>query len=183
MRIELRSRITRISSISILLLAPLLIQGCAMIEGGRSGKEETIKVRKVEYDSLAQEKIAMEKKLREAEDRIQAQKAAFEKEKATYIEQIEAGQKEQEAVKIILLFDGKIKYLVDAAASMDYEETIILMMINNPEFKEAMQKKGDEADMALISLLREISPDDRKITKKEILDYRKKIAAKPQEQK
>ncbi|MBW2311958.1 MAG: hypothetical protein JRF35_12955 [Deltaproteobacteria bacterium] len=56
---------------------------------------------------------------------------------------------------------------------MDYEELLVLSMLDDPKFKEAMDMGGKEADIALIGLLKKITPDDRRITREEVKTYLK----------
>jgi hypothetical protein len=112
-------------------------------------------VPKPEHDALIQENAQLEKKLKASEDKV------------VFLE------KEKEGEKVILLFDGKIKYSVEAAAGMDYEEVLVLTMLDDPEFKGAMDMGGKEADIALIGLLKKITFDDRRITSEEIKTYLK----------
>lgn len=149
------------------------VTGCGGNTGAQNAKgTELIKITKQEYDNLQAEKDELTRKLNEAENRLQAQKITFEKEKSDLASQLEASANS----KAILLFEGKIKYEVEAGAIMDYEEAVVFRMLNDPEFKVNMEKGGSTADLAAISLLREISRDDRRVTKKEIQDYRKKVA-------
>jgi len=156
--------------------------GCANMPFGKE-KESTVELTESEYNTLLDEKAELENKVAEMVskneyDALAAEKADLE-EKLTASEEnlkaskekIELLEKEQEGEKIILLFEGKIRYSVERAAVMDYEEVIVLTMLEDPEFKEAMNMGGKEADIALIGLLKKITPDDRRITDQEIKAY------------
>ncbi|MBW1691178.1 MAG: hypothetical protein JRJ70_10595 [Deltaproteobacteria bacterium] len=137
-----------------MIISTFLVAGCATLPFGKE-KEPTIKLKESEYNKLLNEKAALEEILKSSE------------------EQIELLKKEKAGEKIILLFDGKIKYSVEATAAMDYEELLVLSMLDNPKFKEAMDMGGKEADIALIGLLKKITPDDRRITREEVKTYLK----------
>ena len=137
-----------------MIISTFLVAGCATLPFGKE-KEPTIKLKESEYNKLLNEKAALEEILKSSE------------------EQIELLKKEKAGEKIILLFDGKIKYSVEATAAMDYEELLVLSMLDDPKFKEAMDMGGKEADIALIGLLKKITPDDRRITREEVKTYLK----------
>jgi hypothetical protein len=116
------------------------------------------------------------------------EKKAEDDEKAALREEIEKLKKEvedlkQEGEKTILLLDGKIKYTVEPTAVMDFEEIVALTEAGDPAFKASMQKGGKEADMALLELLKKLSPDDRRITSAETKAFQKTMrqtASKPE---
>jgi len=137
-----------------MIISTFLVAGYATLPFGKE-KEPTIKLKESEYNKLLNEKAALEEILKSSE------------------EQIELLKKEKAGEKIILLFDGKIKYSVEATAAMDYEELLVLSMLDDPKFKEAMDMGGKEADIALIGLLKKITPDDRRITREEVKTYLK----------
>lgn len=150
--------------------------GCAGVQ-----RKDEVRLSTRDYEALRQEQTSLAEQLQAAEEKFKAQKELHEKEKKAWMLEIENAkstvdliQKQKEEAKTILLFDGKIKYDIESTAIMDYEETIILHMLNDAEFKVSMEKGGSAADMALIALLRDMSPGDRIVTKLEIIDYRKR---------
>ncbi|MBW1999954.1 MAG: hypothetical protein JRJ29_18590, partial [Deltaproteobacteria bacterium] len=149
----------------IVFLMVFIVSGCAT---SGSKKEENVTIPKRQYEALLKEQEALRNNLREMQ-------AKYEEERAELLTRIGELQEERETSKIILLNDGKIRYEVVPDAVMDYEELILLKMIHDPEFKTKIEQGGREADIALLLLLREISPYDREITRKEVLGYRKKI--------
>lgn len=143
-------------------------------------KKPTVKLTEAEYDRLLDEKAALEREVaemvaRSEYDALLDEKAALHEKLKASREQIAVLQEERVGERIILLFDGKIKYSVEAAAAMDYEELLVLTMLNDPEFKEAMDMGGREADIALIGLLRKITPADRRVTREEVHAYLKSM--------
>jgi hypothetical protein len=178
----------------------LMVAGCANLKFGKE-KESTVTLKESEYNKLLEEKAGLERKIgamvpKTTHDALLKDKALLEekiaamipkaehdaslKEKAELEKKLKASEdkiaifeKEKEEEKVILLFDGKIKYSVEAAASMDYEEVLVLAMLDDPEFKGSMDMGGKEADIALIGLLKRITPDDRRITAEEIKVYLK----------
>jgi len=122
-----------------------------------SQKEETITISKKQYDTLLKKNTGLESKLHKLEEKTAAM------------------EDRAESQKVILLFDGKIKYIVDTAAAMDYEDAIVTKMLKDPDFKEAMNRGGDEADFALVAVLKEISPEDRHLTRSEVRRYLNQI--------
>jgi len=137
-----------------------VVSGCASIPsigGGGSKKGKVIKINRSEYDALIAEKEALQKKLKEVSL------------------QLEEAKKEEAGKKAIVLFGGKITYEVTANAVMDYEEALVFKQLNDPDFKAAMDNGGQGADMALITVLKQMSPDDRRITRKELKGFRKQV--------
>lgn len=139
-------------------------------------KEPTVELSKSEYSRLLDEKAALEDRVGamvngSEYNRLLKEKAALEKKLKASEEKIDLLQREEAGEKIILLFDGKIKYSVEAAAVMDYEELLVLNMLSDQEFEEAMDMGGKQTDLALIGLLKKITRDDRRITKEEIQAY------------
>lgn len=160
-----------------IIISTFLVAGCANLQFGKE-KEPTIKLKESEYNKLLDEKAALEKKVasmvtKSEHDALLKEKTALEKKLISSEEQVELLKKEKAGEKIILLFDGKIKYSVEAAAAMDYEELLVLTMLDDPKFKEAMDMVGKEADIALIGLLKKITPNDRRITREEVKAYLK----------
>lgn len=161
-----------------LLFLSTIAVGCAGMQ-----KRDEVRLSTRDYEALKQDKASLAEQLQAAEEKLKAQKELHDKEKKAWMNEIEDAkktvdliQKQKEEAKTILLFDGKIKYDVESTAIMDYEETIILNMLNDAEFRVSMEKGGSAADMALISLLKEMSAGDRIITKQEIVEYRKRGA-------
>lgn len=155
----------------------LLAAGCASLPFGKQ-KEPTVKLKESEYNRLLDEKAVLERKIAEMVTRLEydallKEKAALQEKLKASKEEIALLSKENAGEKIILLFDGKIKYEVEAAAAMDYEELLVLAMLSDPKFKEAMDMGGREADIALIGLLKKLTPSDRRITKEDIQAYLK----------
>ena len=160
-----------------MIISTFLVAGCATLPFGKE-KEPTIKLKESEYNKLLNEKAALEEKVasmvpKPEYDALLKEKTALEEILKSSEEQIELLKKEKAGEKIILLFDGKIKYSVEATAAMDYEELLVLSMLDDPKFKEAMDMGGKEADIALIGLLKKITPDDRRITREEVKAYLK----------
>jgi len=146
----------------------------------KAGLEQqiTTMISKAKYDALHQEKTDIDEKIAEMTPKVEhdaliKEKTDLETKLKILEDKIVILEKEKEGEKVVLLFDGKIKYSVEAAASMDYEEVLVLTMLDDPEFKGAMDMGGKEADIALIGLLRRITPDDRRITTEEIKAYLK----------
>lgn len=156
------------------LLVFFLISGCSGLNVNT--RQDTVKLPKKEYDSMIEEKAALVSKLAEAEEKLSAQKAMLEKERLESAERLESLKRLQDGSKIILLFDGRIKYEVEPDAVMDFEEAVIFKMLSDQDFKANYEKGGANADMSLIRLLRDISGEDRKINKKELTDYRRKVS-------
>ncbi|MEK7634757.1 MAG: hypothetical protein AAB396_02670 [Patescibacteria group bacterium] len=130
------------------------------ITGCMANIEEVIKLNKADYDALIKRKLSLEGEIKEERDK---QRECLSK--------VEESKKQNEEKKIILLLDGKIKFEIELGAVMDYEELLLLKMISDPKFKEIVEKKGADADMAMLVFLRQISSDDRRITKEEIEVY------------
>lgn len=137
-------------------------------------------VARSEYDVLLKEKAVLERKVDEIVARSKYDALLKDKEKAALQdklkaleEQIVLLQREKSGEKIILIFDGKIKYSVEVDAVMDYEELLVISMLSDPKFKEAQDMGGKEADISLIGFLKKLSPDDRRITKEDIQAYLK----------
>lgn len=137
-------------------------------------------VARSEYDALLKEKAILERKVDEIVARSKYDALLKDKEKAALQDKLKASeeqivllQREKSGEKIILIFDGKIKYSVEVDAVMDYEELLVIGMISDPKFKEAQDMGGKEADISLIGLLKKLSPDDRRITKEEVQAYLK----------
>ncbi len=184
----------------LICILALMVAGCANLPSGNK-KEPTVTLTESEYNKLLEEKAGLEKKIaamvpkpkydallqektdldekiaemtpKVEHDALIKEKAELEKKLKVSEDKIVILEKEKEGEKVILLFDGKIKYSVEAAASMDYEEVLVLTMLDDPEFKGVMDMGGKEADIALIGLLKRITPDDRRITAEEIKVYLK----------
>jgi hypothetical protein len=155
----------------------LVVSGCANMQFGGE-KEPTVKLKESEYNRLLDEKEELERKVaamvpRADYDALLKEKDELNEKLKASEEKIEILEKEKEGEKTVLLFDGKIKYSVERAAVMDYEEVLVLTMLEDPEFKRAMDMGGKEADIVLIGLLKKITPDDRRITDEEIKAYLK----------
>ena len=138
----------------LILVATISLTGCVATQ------EEVIKLNKADYDALIKKKTSLEEEVKEERDK---QKECLSK--------VEESKRQNEEKKIILLLDGKIRFEIESGAVMDYEELLLLKMINDAKFKEASEKKGADADMAMLIFLREISPNDRRITKEEVGVY------------
>jgi hypothetical protein len=150
------------------------------------GKEGTVPAESKEAEEQPGSEV--EEKDKKPEGAEATAKEAEDKEKAALEEEVKKLKSEvetlkQEGEKTIQLLDGKIKYTVDPTAVMDYEEIVALTEKGDPAFKESMQKGGKEADMALLEILKKISPDDRRITSAETKAYQKSMmqaSAKPE---
>ena len=155
----------------------LLAAGCAGLPFGKE-KVPTLKLKVSEYNRLLDEKAALERKVaemvaRSEYDVLLKEKAALQEKLKASEEQTSLLRTEKAGEKIIILFDGKIKYSVEAAAAMDYEELLVMAMLSDPKFKEVMDIGGKEADIALLGLLKKITTNDRRITKEEVQAYLK----------
>lgn len=145
-----------IKTIGLLLILFIVISltGCA------TTREEVV-LNKADYDALINKSSSLENEIREGRDK-----------QNDCLSQIEEFKNQNEEKKTILLLDGKIRFEIESKAVMDYEELMLLTMISDSKFKEAMDKKGADADMAMLVFLRQISSDDRRITKEEVGVYR-----------
>ncbi len=130
------------------------------LTGCMATQEEVIRLNKADYDALIKKGTSLEDEAKE--ERNKQKECLF---------QVEEFKKQNEEKKIILLLDGKIRFEIESGAVMDYEELLLLKMISDPKFKEVIEKRGADADMAILVFLRQISPDDRRITKEEIGVY------------
>jgi len=190
------------NGVIVVVIFAFLAAGCAGLPFGKE-KEPTVKLKeseynklldekgelewkvaemvgKSEYDTLLDEKAVLERKVAEMVARSEYDALLKDKEKTALQDKLKASkeqivrlQREKSGEKIILIFDGKIKYSVEVDAVMDYEELLVIGMLSDPKFKEAQDMGGKEADISLIGFLKKLSPDDRRITKEEIQAYLK----------
>jgi len=190
------------NGVIVVVIFAFLAAGCAGLPFGKE-KEPTVKLKeseynklldekgelewkvaemvgKSEYDTLLDEKAVLERKVAEMVAKSEYDALLKDKEKTALQDKLKASkeqivrlQREKSGEKIILIFDGKIKYSVEVDAVMDYEELLVIGMLSDPKFKEAQDMGGKEADISLIGFLKKLSPDDRRITKEEIQAYLK----------
>lgn len=161
-----------------------LMSGC--LSGLVKNQEDiSITLTKEEYQKIIDDLVSKENKLDEVKKTAKQKDEAYVKEidhlKNTIEsleEQIDYMKAERTGEKIVVLFDGKVRYTIEAKAVMDYEETLALTMNNDLTFKETINKGGNEADLALLVFLKKMSIDDRRVTLQEVKRYAK-TAAQP----